>query len=109
ILSAGSAKSQSDSLAPCQQCTGKSSRLLVWKRMTCISLCRDRDGGYLGARGLGNFSVNTHSIFFGLMTKHHLVQIEPVAIRARFCVMESLSAGRTKSAAPARATPHFMA
>jgi hypothetical protein len=52
--------------------------------------------------------MNTHSMFCGLMTKHHLVQIEPVAIRARFWVMESLSAGRTKSDAPARTTPHFM-
>jgi hypothetical protein len=76
--------------------------------MMCISLCRDWDGGYLGAGGFRNFSVNTHSIFFGLMTKHHLIQIEPVAIRARFCVMESFSAGRTKSDAPAMTTPHFM-
>lgn len=42
------------------------------------------------------------------MTKHHLVQMEPVAIRAMFCVRESLSAGRKKSAAPASTTPHFI-
>lgn len=42
------------------------------------------------------------------MTKHHLVQIDPVAIKAAFCVKESFSAGRKKSAAPARTTPHFM-
>jgi hypothetical protein len=42
------------------------------------------------------------------MTKHHLDQIDPVAISARFCVRESLSAGRTKSDAPVRTTPHFM-
>ena len=47
-------------------------------------------------------------MFLGLMTKHHLVQIEPVAINAKFCVRESLSAGRTKSDAPARTTPHFI-
>lgn len=48
------------------------------------------------------------SMFFGLMTKHHLVQMEPVAIRARFCVKDNFSAGRRKSVAPARTTPHFM-
>ena len=51
---------------------------------------------------------STHSIFLGRMTKHHLVQIEPVAIKAKFCVRESLSAGRTKSDAPEITTPHFM-
>lgn len=40
--------------------------------------------------------------------KHHLVQMEPVAMRARFCVRDSFSAGRRKSDAPARTTPHFM-
>lgn len=42
------------------------------------------------------------------MTKHHLVQIEPVAIKARFCCRDSFSAGRRKSAAPASTTPHFI-
>jgi hypothetical protein len=59
-------------------------------------------------KGHCNSYVYTHSIFLGLMTKHHLVQIEPVAINAMFCVRESLSAGRRKSDAPARTTPHFM-
>ena len=42
------------------------------------------------------------------MTKHHLVQIDPVAIKATFWVKESFSAGRRKSDAPAMTTPHFM-
>lgn len=28
--------------------------------------------------------VETYSMFWGLMMKHHLVQMEPVAMRARF-------------------------
>jgi|SRR5271154_201753 len=50
----------------------------------------------------------TYNIFCGRITKHHLVQMLPVATNARFCVKESLSAGRRKSAAPARTTPHFI-
>jgi hypothetical protein len=68
-----------------------------------ISLCYD-----WGRWIFENREVITHSIFFGLMTKHHLIQIEPVAIKAMFCVIESFSAGRTKSDAPAMTTPHFM-
>lgn len=41
------------------------------------------------------------------MIKHHRVQIAPVAVRARFCVRESFSAGRAKSATPARTSPHY--
>lgn len=48
----------------------------------------------------------TYKMFFGLMTKHHLVQIKPVATRAAFCERESWLAGRVKSAAPARTRPH---
>jgi hypothetical protein len=74
-----------------------------------ISSCHDWGRWIFGSHEvIRNFSVNTHSIFFGLMTKHHLIQIEPVAIKAMFCVMESFSAGRTKSDAPAMTTPHFM-
>lgn len=51
---------------------------------------------------------STYSMFCGRMTKHHLVQMEPVAIRAKFCVKDNFSAGRRKSEAPARTTPHFM-
>lgn len=47
-------------------------------------------------------------MFLGLIMKHHLVQMEPVAIRAMFCVRDSFSAGRRKSEAPASTTPHFM-
>ena len=50
----------------------------------------------------------THKIFRGLMTKHHLVQMQPVAIKAKFCVRDKFSAGRAKSATPARTMPHFM-
>lgn len=50
----------------------------------------------------------TYSMFCGRMTKHHLVQMQPVAIKAMFCVKESFSGGRKKSAAPARTTPHFI-
>lgn len=49
-----------------------------------------------------------HKRFRGLMTKHHLVQMRPVAINAAFCVRERDSAGRAKSAAPARTRPHWM-
>jgi len=52
--------------------------------------------------------VTTYNTFFGLITKHHLVQIAPVAIKATFCVIESFSAGRRKSLAPASTTPHFI-
>lgn len=53
-------------------------------------------------------SDNTYNIFWGLITKHHLVQIEPVAIKARFWVSDSFSAGLKKSPTPARTTPHFI-
>lgn len=42
------------------------------------------------------------------MIKHHLVQILPVAVNARFCVKESFSAGRKKSLTPARTRAHFI-
>ena len=45
-------------------------------------------------------------MFLGLMTKHQRVQILPVAMRATFWDSESDSAGRAKSAAPARTRPH---
>ena len=41
------------------------------------------------------------------MTKHHLVQIAPVAVRARFCESDRLSAGRVKSLTPARTRLHY--
>lgn len=44
--------------------------------------------------------------FLGLMMKHHLVQMAPVAIKAAFWDRERFSAGRAKSAAPARTRPH---
>ena len=44
--------------------------------------------------------------FRGLITKHHLVQISPVLVSARFCVKDRFSAGRTKSEAPARTIDH---
>ena len=47
-------------------------------------------------------------MFLGLIIKHHLVQIVPVPIRARFCVRESFSAGRKKSDTPARTRAHFI-
>ena len=42
------------------------------------------------------------------MIKHQRVQMAPVHIRARFCVRESWEAGRVKSAAPARTSPHCL-
>ena len=42
----------------------------------------------------------------GLMMKHQRVHMAPVAMRAAFCDSERTSAGRAKSAAPARTTPH---
>ena len=42
----------------------------------------------------------------GLITKHQRVQIRPVATRALFCEREREEAGRAKSAAPARTSPH---
>jgi hypothetical protein len=44
----------------------------------------------------------------GLIIKHHLVQIRPVAVRAPFCVKLSFSAGRAKSLIPAITSAHFM-
>lgn len=40
--------------------------------------------------------------------RHQRVQIRPVAVRAPFCWRESFSAGRAKSAMPARTRAHFM-
>ena len=37
--------------------------------------------------------LRAYKIFLGLMIKHHLVQIRPVAVRAIFCVRESFSGG----------------
>jgi hypothetical protein len=51
---------------------------------------------------------STYNIFAGRITKHHLVQILPVAINARFCVNDNFSAGLRKSLAPANTTPHFI-
>ncbi len=47
-------------------------------------------------------------MFFGLMIKHHRVQIAPVAVRATFWVRESFSAGRVKSAIPEMTIPHYV-
>lgn len=46
--------------------------------------------------------------FRGLMTKHQRVQMRPVAVRAAFCVNDSLSAGRAKSEIPAMTIAHFI-
>lgn len=48
----------------------------------------------------------TYSIFFGLIMKHHLVHIAPVAVKARFCERERSLAGRAKSETPARTIAH---
>lgn len=45
-------------------------------------------------------------MFLGLMTKHHLVHITPVAVSAKFCVSERFSTGRAKSLAPASTSDH---
>jgi hypothetical protein len=42
----------------------------------------------------------------GVMTKHHLVQIRPVAVSAPFCERESFSAGRERSEMPATTRLH---
>ncbi len=47
-------------------------------------------------------------MFFGLMIRHHLVQITPVAVRAAFWVKDNVSAGRQKSETPARTSAHGM-
>jgi len=52
-------------------------------------------------------SVMTYRIFLGLMMKHHRVHINPVAVRARFCVRESFSAGLAKSLIPAITIAHL--
>ena len=49
----------------------------------------------------------TYSMFLGVMTKHHRVQIVPVATRARFWVKESFSAGRARSEMPAMTRDHW--
>lgn len=49
-----------------------------------------------------------YSMFLGVMTKHHLVQIVPVATRARFWVRESFSAGRARSEIPAMTRDHYI-
>lgn len=48
----------------------------------------------------------THKRLRGLMTKHQRVQIDPVSMRAMFCVNDNCSAGRAKSETPARTSPH---
>lgn len=45
-------------------------------------------------------------MFLGRMTKHHRVQIRPVAMSAKFCCSEIDSAGRKKSPTPAMTRPH---
>lgn len=48
----------------------------------------------------------SYSKFRGLIIKHHLVQIAPVAVSAMFCVRLKLSAGLVKSLTPARTSVH---
>lgn len=48
----------------------------------------------------------TYRTFLGLIIRHHLVQIAPVAMRAAFCVRDSLSAGRAMSERPAKTRTH---
>jgi hypothetical protein len=48
----------------------------------------------------------THRMFLGLIMKHHLVQMAPVAINAMFWVRERFSAGRAKSLTPASTSDH---
>ena len=43
----------------------------------------------------------------GLIIRHHLVQIAPVHVRAKFWVRESFSAGRARSAIPAKTRDHY--
>jgi len=50
---------------------------------------------------------SAYSRFLGLIMKHHRVQIVPVAVRARFWVMDREEAGRAKSDMPARTKDHF--
>ena len=50
----------------------------------------------------------SYSTFRGVITKHHLVQIAPVAISATFCVSESDSAGLARSLMPARTRHHYI-
>ena len=49
----------------------------------------------------------TYKMFRGLIIKHHRVHMAPVAVRATFCVRESLSAGLQKSLTPVRTIAHF--
>lgn len=46
-------------------------------------------------------------MFLGLMMKHHLVQMMPVAVKARFWVRDRFSAGRDRSLMPARTMAHW--
>jgi hypothetical protein len=55
--------------------------------------------------GIGG-RLATYKMLRGRMTKHHRVQMSPVDIRAAFCVSESFSAGRARSAIPAMTMAH---
>jgi len=69
--------------------------------------CR-RTRGVNGGKEIGRMGrEDTYRTFLGLMIKHHLVQIIPVAVRATFCVKESFSTGRAKSDMPARTSAHY--
>jgi hypothetical protein len=70
-----------------------------------VPLARDPTAKY-AARKKTRGDGGTYRMFLGLMIKHHRVQIAPVAVRAAFCVRESFSAGRAKSATPARTRHH---
>lgn len=61
----------------------------------------DRRGEFEGNSG------ESYRTFLGLMIKHHLVQIAPVAVKARFCVRERFSAGRERSLMPAMTRAHY--
>ena len=51
--------------------------------------------------------MGKYRIFLGLMMKHHLVQMMPVAVKARFWVRDRFSAGRDRSLMPARTMAHW--
>jgi hypothetical protein len=69
---------------------------------------KESDGMEKSLMGSENMSeTETYRIFLGLMIKHHRVQMAPVQVRAKFWVRERFSAGRAKSAIPARTRHHY--
>lgn len=57
-------------------------------------------------RRVSEIREKAYSMFLGVMTKHHRVQMRPVHISEKFCAKDSFSAGRARSEMPARTRAH---